>query len=684
MNQLQKVPFLKILIPYIIGIFYAIYNFVNIQYVIAIAVLVLFCQLIIIYRANSKLKKMPYSTLGILFFALFIFAGLARVYAFRDINKANHFQKKQARLFKIKVDDYPGNKGKNLRFTAKVLGLKTADGKFENASGNILCYWDTSILEKPKLGNQYWLNLKLSDIYESKNPKEFNYKQYLSYYNIYFKTYIKQAGQISVITPSWNFYSTASNLRDWCQSQFNLYIQEKGANALASALILGNKSDLDETTTLNFSQTGTLHVLAVSGLHVGIIFLIIGFITKPLEKSKAGKVLQMFIVLLVIWAFALLTGFSPSVQRAAIMFSLFSIGKITKSKSAGMNALFGSAFLMLSINPFLIVNVGFQLSYAAVLGIMLIHKPIYELLSFRQINNKFVLWIIDRAWAICSISFAAQLGTFPISIFYFGSFPTYFMFSNLFVIPMIFVLVCLAIAILSFSWLPIVASFLAYFSKILSNWVLDAVAYVSHLPFSNAIGLHFSYFDAGFVYLIIAVFISFLHSKKKRQLNISLALIVLFLVSINFRYVKNANRTKLTAHSTLRNQVFTYLEGNEAYIIADSQFCEHKSGQKFHLTPYFRSEYIKKIHLFAIEGNCCGITKNDNKITLINHQSKYPDLTKIPSNITYILPKNKFVQTWANKQSSPNIIWKSSSKFALKTTDNFLELDSFAVDIHIK
>ena len=199
--------------------------------------------------------------------------------------------------------------------------------------------------------------------------------------------------------------------------------------AVVTALVLGMDDYLDNDTRKEFSSAGAIHILCVSGLHVGVIYMVLNALLFFLKRNKYARALRSLILLIGIWFYAMLTGLAPAVLRAATMFSFVIIGTGIKRKAGVFNSLTVSAFILLLFNPFLIYNVGFQLSYAAVIAIVAIQPTIYQIW---QPKNK----IADNIWGITTVSVAAQLGTAPLGLFYFHQFPNYFIITNLIAIPL--------------------------------------------------------------------------------------------------------------------------------------------------------------------------------------------------------------------------------------------------------
>ena len=683
---MKKLPFLKLLLPFIIGVFIGIYS--DISWKLAI-ILFLGCIGVafgIVKYCNSRLIPLPYRWLTLLYFLAIVGLGTTKVDTYRDVNRTSHFSNFEGRKYEIKVKDIVQQKYGYYRFKGEVVSLSDTY-KVYHTSGNVLVYWDTALGLIPALGKTYWIAANLLEIPEPKNPNEFNYKEYLSYYNIYYKAYVNNANQVILSGSNLSWYTGFINgSRNWALSVFEQYLPEEGPFLVAQALVLGGKNNLDEEVKSYFARTGTLHTLAVSGLHVGIIFLLLGKLTSSIQKHKYLKYLRVVIILLGVWSYAFITGFSPSVQRASIMFSVFTFAGLIKGKTIGLNSLFASAFIMLIFNPFLVVNVGFQLSYAAVLGIMLIYQPLYKLFSFSFISSKFVHFWVDKAWSVLCVSLAAQAATFPISIFYFGQFPFYFMFSNLVIIPLIFLLVCLSLALLITSFWSYLAGIIAFIFKYTSYVVLYSVEHVSKLPGAFAQGLHIGFWQVVALYIILGFTIAWMHNKRLKHLKYALIFLVLFLTHLDFRFFQNANSKKLVVHSLKKNDGLSYITKNRAFLIADSLFAQNKNAQKFHLDPYFRKSHVRKIYTKSTRGRLAGFRLEEDTLHLLIHTTKYANLNIMKDfeqgGYTLLATRNRFTDTFFAQ--SERLVWKKSFIKDSNPSNIFHSLDSFAFQVSFK
>ena len=222
--------------------------------------------------------------------------------------------------------------------------------------------------------------------------------------------------------------------------------------AVLSALTVGDKENLSEDMRETYSIAGASHVLALSGLHIGLLSTLFLFFFSFLWKRWAAfKPLGFFLVILFLWAFAFLTGLSSSVVRSVIMFSLLVVSRLQSEKLLSLNTLAATAFLMLLYNPLWLFDVGFQLSFVAVVSILLIQPKLYSLLSVRRCIPRYV-------WGLLTVSVAAQIGTAPLVIFYFSRFSTHFLLTNLWVIPMVTLILYSAVLMLILTPFPFLQS----------------------------------------------------------------------------------------------------------------------------------------------------------------------------------------------------------------------------------
>ena len=252
---------------------------------------------------------------------------------------------------------------------------------------------------------------------------------------------------------------------------------------ILSALTLGYREELDKDVQQSFSASGAMHVLAVSGLHTGIVWgifiwlLTLGGWRKPLYEEKGKRWLLGGILLVLLWIYAFITGLSPSVMRSALMLSFWELTYLMGRHTSQWNPILAAAVIILLINPLALWSVSFQLSFAAVMGIMVIAQWLHRHTKLRSEWSKYI-------GGLLMVSIGAQLATMPLTLYYFGQTSNYFALTNLIIIPMAFVVLLLGLGTLAFSWC-ILGEWLGIAAKWIT-WVMrQAVEWIEALPYST-------------------------------------------------------------------------------------------------------------------------------------------------------------------------------------------------------
>ena len=301
-------------------------------------------------------------------------------------------------------------------------------------------------------GQVIWVPTNPEPVTPPSFPDEFNYKRFLAAKGIHFRQFLGKKLQVLPLKPSNELNFAMEHLRHYFAGVIDQYVQRPESKQIALALLLGQKESLGKEVKQAYSATGTQHILAVSGLHVGIIYSIL-LLPLTFFKQK-GQLLQksyLILVLGLIWIYALMTGFSPSVVRAVVMFSLVTLGQMRKRKPSIWNILAFSALLLLVLDPAIQTDLGFQLSYLAVAGIVGL-QPI--LLRMWAPSNR----VLDYFWQMATVTLAAQLITSPLTLHYFHTFPTYFLVANLLIVPLSYIILCAGVPFLLLAWIPMVGS----------------------------------------------------------------------------------------------------------------------------------------------------------------------------------------------------------------------------------
>lgn len=363
-----------------------------------------------------------------------------------DVRHYKHFRTSQNQFVRLKLTEDLSRSEYNHRFYGEVLRIGN-----DEANGRVLVNLKTadSSIDFSK-GQVVLTKSKIQKVAPPKNPYQFDYSSYLKSKGI--------EGQIR--TPNTRVQRLEkSELKDWqdtAKLRKSIAVALKNAGfspaqvKLIQALLLGQKDDLNPETYQSFTQAGLVHVLAVSGLHVGILLMIFSYILYPLRRLPRGDLIQTSISVVLLWLYAALVGLTPSVIRAVTMFSLLGVGVGLGRKASTLNMLALSAVILVFYNPDFIAQVGFQLSYAAVLSIVLFKPKIDQ---FWTPQNA----VIRFFWTIISVSFCAQIGILPISLYYFHQFAGLFLISNILIIPVLGILLgggILAILLSVLGWMP--------------------------------------------------------------------------------------------------------------------------------------------------------------------------------------------------------------------------------------
>ncbi|HEY1038734.1 MAG TPA: ComEC/Rec2 family competence protein, partial [Bacteroidia bacterium] len=522
-TYLTKTPFLRFLMPFVAGIVVCIVFKLNIEIhwtlLTAFAALSTACYLLLRKR---KIQVLFGLMLNVFFFA----CGIETCYLYRVTNHPDHYShfiKNHEQKYIAYICNIPQEKAKSVKCNVHILEQEK-DGKFKNASGELIVYLEKGNRALPSYGDKLIFTGLPKLISEPNNPFEFNYKQYLAYKNIFHQVYLKDEDYIIDGKYKSNaLFDFAIGLKT------NLLntLKENGLSgneyAVTAALMLGYDDEISSDLMTAYSHTGTLHVLSVSGLHVGVLFLALNFLIR-LPKRRAFDILKTVIILCCLWFYALLSGLSPSVIRSTAMFSFVLFGVIFNKKGQIYNSIFASAFIMLLFDPFLVIDSGFQLSYLAVIGIVFLFPYIYKWYIPRR------KWD-DLIWKMFAVSLSAQIITLPITLYYFHQFPVLFFIANMLVIPLSYVVMFGSVFIVLFSKVKVIAMIITWIvSK--SVWIMNTFTeWLDQLEFSYISDINTGFIDMIILFFLLITITNAFLRKSPLSLMASLCIITFILIS---------------------------------------------------------------------------------------------------------------------------------------------------------
>ncbi len=669
MDFWNKVPFLRLVVPFILGVVIEINNWINIRWMLPLLLVSAVLLLVIsLYPFKSKFLKRPLYA-GRLSLIVTLLAGFCYAWFSRSINYNTHFSKQSSQKEITVVGtiyEPPQEKARSVKVFLEV--HETSDGSETNPCiGNLLVYFQkTDESLNLKYGDQVAVRCFPNEILPPDNPKQFNFQKYLHNNDVYHQAYAKSGSWKLIESKQGHpIKQLAYQFRARMLTILTDNISDHKNLAIGAALILGYKDHLDPDILRSFSSAGAMHVLAVSGLHVGIIFLFFNSLLSFLDKKGSyGKLIKVITILLILWAYAFITGLSPSVMRAATMFSAVVIGQSLNRPTNIFNTLSASAFLLMLFDPHIITKVGFQLSYLAVIGIVYLQPKLYALLYFKN-------WFLDKIWAITCVSFAAQLATFPLGLYYFHQFPNYFFISNLIVIPMATIILYTGILLLItvpfglgsvFSWL--LNHELAFLNK--------AVVFVEEIPYSLMYGNYIGVHEVLLLYLTVALILAWFYFRKTYLIfSISAMVVILLLISSAGRF-SNSSRHQMIVYKVPDKSVLNFVGGRYNFLLSDQEFIKDENQQLYYVKHnWFSLGHTEaSYHLLTDDIDAVGLSKYHNLIAIQDNQ-----ILLIDTSFKVYGLKNVITVDYA--------ILSGDQFFDVETIDDRVEAGTFILDSSI-
>lgn len=561
----RELPFVRITIPFIIGLILA-FNFkfplfpVSFYSLCALGFFLLllrFARIAFPYRQYFGLAAM-----------LFLFLlGYQYSYFHLDENQPNHFQaylaKKnwiEAKVMHIRWTD------KHVQLKLRVNTIQADQGVRVKCSGNLMLYVKADQLPaEVNFGDLVQGYFYIHRVRSNGNPRAFDYQDYLRKENIVF-TATPASNDWSLINSEYaiNVLAWARSMQQYGLQKLHVHFPDENEWSVAKALILGHRDQTSETVKKAYTASGAIHVLAVSGLHVGIVYLMLNSLFWWMPAFPTYKWIKTLLILIGVWSFALLTGASPSVLRSATMFSFLIIGQTLNRYSNIYNTLAASAFFLLLINPLLLFDIGFQLSYLALCGIIYFQPKIYQLL---YIKSK----VLDYLWKLLAVSIAAQITTVPISIYYFHQFPSYFWLSGLVVIPAAMLILNLGFLLIFIASIPLPS---VWIGKLLNKitWACNQLVFlIENLPGSTISDIWLSLEEVILLYaMIISIAIAY-SLKQFRMLILALIFACLFSMNFAFKQWRIKQYNGIVVYNIHQESVIDIILGKRIIAITDAE-----------------------------------------------------------------------------------------------------------------
>ena len=599
----HNIPIVRLLIPFAIGVG------IDMFYPMALlhACLLLFFFLVLLFISVLFKDSVPHINRGVLTVIVFFISGIA-LHQYQDIrNRDGYFDRKQYAKLIVKTTETMVPKKRSWKVKCEVIGVIDSIGNISIATGKIMLYVQ-KFADLPPLdyGDRIIIsNNFVKETQPPQNPGEFHYKRYLAFQHVHHQVYLRKEQLVKLDGNDGHaLVKTIIDIQKYFAATLQKYLKSANEMAVAKALLYGYDDDIDDETVQAYAHTGTLHVLAVSGMHVGIIFMVITKLLLFMDKRRQTRWLKIGIQLLVLWTYSLLCNMSPSILRATVMFSFIVLANGVNRPSNIYNTLAASAFLLIAFDANIIGNVGFQLSYMAVLGIVGLQPLIYK--WFIAPGN-----FIDQVWKITSVSIAAQVSTSPIGLLYFHQFPNCFLFSNLFIIPLTTIILYGCIILVFVSFIPFVAGAIGWLLSLLILITNELVKWVEKIPYAYVEGIQISIPQSILMYLITAMFIGYMLMYHRVYLKLLLGFGLIYVAIFSYTKIKQANQQELTVYKVNNHFAMRILNGTKSYLFADDTLYADKDKMRFHLQQHFWNHGIKteqvlsnlsQTHLIEVSG----------------------------------------------------------------------------------
>lgn len=526
---------------------------------------------------------------------------------FQDQHYSHYTDFQKESLLQLKISESLKEDSYYRKYFAKVLAT---DG--EAVNGKILLNIQKDSLTSPLKPDQILVvKTKIHQIPRSLNPHQFEYSSYLEIENVYHQIITSQQDFLSVTQGKPTIFGIAQNFRSSILEKLRNSPLKKDERSIIQALVLGEKKDISKELYQQYAAAGAVHILAVSGLHVGILFAILSFIFKPIVYMRHGYLLRSVLILLFLWAFAFLAGLSPSVLRAVIMFSFFTSAPLFSRRSSGINNLFLSFMVLVLINPMNLFKVGFQLSYCAVFFILWLHPLLRK---FTYSNNRF--WCSFKE--LVSVTMSAQIGVLPLSLFYFHQFPGLFLITNIVILPVLGIYMSLGIIIVILSSVNFLPFWLANGYNMLVSGLNGFVGWIAQQDQFILKDVHFPLHRAILAFVFIFLLgMFFMNPTRKRNIATSTAFLLLIGVFLWDEKQQSTNEV-IVFHKT-RESVIGIKQNRELKILVNDS-TKNPRNYPF-VTSYIAAKNINKIS----SGTPKTIFKiSDNIVFIIDSIGQFP------------------------------------------------------------
>ena len=571
----REIPFLRICLPLCAGIISGLYIHPDTALLIISGIVIISGFSISLFFNRSILNVLFGFPLAI---SLFI-SGLL-LYS-NEKDSISKLSSKPA-MFACTLTDYPVQKANSYLLTVK-LKSRIVNSRYEPVNGSLLLYHrKDSLVTKMLPGDLLILNCTPTPVSVRGNPFEFDYRFYMENQGVRYYAFTSGSSILNHSAPEHRkLIYKALMLRE----RIILMYRERGITgerlALVAAITLGQKNMLDADQKISFIKAGVMHIMAVSGLHTVILSLFVFNVLFFLKRRF--NIIRIILTIIILWSFAFVTGLTPSVLRATLMFSFLQAGNLMKRPVNGINSVLASGFILILIRPSVIFDAGFQLSYSAVIYIIAFYRELYQKMAFSN-------YIMDKIWQSAVVTIVAQAGTLPLTIALFNRFPTYFILTNLIIVPLSSVLVIIGCLIPLLFPLKFLSHFLAMILDYLTGLTEFLTRQAAALPLSTIENVGMTNSECILFTITIFLFTCFLLNKKTMSVIFPISALAIFLLAGTAREIVTRRTNELVVYNTPGRSTIGIRTGKILNIYADTSVAvaevkRHSStvGLKIHM-----------------------------------------------------------------------------------------------------
>lgn len=677
-EDIRRYPFVRLLLPLLTGI--SCQQNYPIHFNVVYGILLLFLLVILIHKSSWLSTYHLRWLWGIALFGLLFFTG---IYLINIQKKNSDLPLLNEIFFTAVVTNNPQTKEHSIKINLEVDKYCDTAGIWHTVSEGIIAYTvNDSSLTMPKTGDKLLCRAAITPLNQPQNPNEFDYSAYMARRGVFASVYLKKSQFKIIDNDRLPFYREIPLLIQRfvykCFRQVGITDNEL---AVITALTIGDKQYLDDSIKQSFTSAGVIHLLAVSGLHVGVIFMAINLVLSIFSSQKRLLIIfKIFFTLTTLWLYASIVGFSASVTRATLMFSFLAIAQVINKQRSTYNFIAASAFIICIINPYSIFEVSFQLSYAAVLGIVYFQPKIYKLSQSKHV-------VIKKIWQLASVALAAQLTTTPIVLYYFHQFPTYFLPANIVLVIFTTLLIYTAFLLLTFCWMPFVSKQLGWLLNYGIKLLNDAVQWVEALPRSLIEGVYIN--TAQCLLLLFALIVlAFYWTYRNPKTLILVMLLLIVVFGVRTHHISQLRQQQtITVYNTNKSTFISFIDGQQGYILRDS--LHQYNYFDYQTKNHFVRQGFSSAHCLPTYSNCNSlpfsyhnfIRFGNKTLYMANNTSiEFPKISDIYIEVDYIVVSQQTKHTPANLLSfiRPMLIiidastptWKAQQWIAAATAQN--------------